>query len=713
MAGSDGRRGFATALLPALALVLAAPWPTHAADLGTQVLPGSSHAVVVVDLDADGANELVRIVSDRGTQHVVEAWAHDGETWAMLGEAPIPRLDETVVRQGRVRGADASALLVWHVEGRARVLVVTRLGEASANPAGDACCLSMFELIQRSGTIELEPRPADGGAAYYVQALDMDADGTDELILAAPFRPDESGVIEVLRWEGGAFGSVFREVDPEGLGQFWAAETDGIEGDDIIIGPSGTGEFRRVAWVDGSVRVEHTRIDLGQRFDGFISGVADGAIVLTLASELRIVRWPRGGGPQTTARLAGVIFPFAGIVESGSGTLLVIQDSALASIERARPVTVYDQDLSELGVLTVAPTPERLVALFNRDLSNNRGWQNYLFPYGGPMPGASPRTPEGFVWSGVLVQADGEGGFEARPISPMAGLWPIGRAGPENGWMAVTSGYLAAGSVATLYGAAPFPGSGRTSLVPFDDLLRADDAAASLELRGAVRVGEAADGVTPLLAGEDGFEVAITAPTGSWVTAWDGRTLNELTVEGDSLTVEFRAPPGGEQEKDQPIDAWLIVATPDGRTSVGEWDGTFVREPPQVAVAGRTDALSFSATLKGTVGRHATVTVDGRQVTVDSAGRFVASVEAWPWPRGVEVIARDLFGHEITNRVEVVGLYDYRTLPWAAIVAAATVIVGLVLFVRIPRRRRGGATDDGDGRLEELDPIDGARIPGP
>jgi hypothetical protein len=435
--------------------------------------------------------------------------------------------------------------------------------------------------------------------------------------------------------------------------------------------------------------------------------------VLTLASELRIVHWPRGGGPQTTARLAGVIFPFAGIVESGSGTLLIIQDSTIASIERARPVTVYDLDLRELGVLTVAPTPERLVALFNRGVVGSRGLERYLFPYGGPMPGASPGTPEGFVWSGVLVQADDGGGFEARPISPMAGLWPIGRVGPGNGWMAVNSGYVVTGSVATLYGDVPLPGSGRTSLVPFDDLLRVDDAAASLELRGAVAVGEAADGVTPLLAGEDGFEVAVTAPTGSWVTAWDGRSLNELTVEDDSLTVEFPAPPGGKQEEDQPIDAWLIVATPDGRASVAEWDGTFVREPPQLAVAGRTSDLSFSATLEGTVGRDATVTVDGRQVTVDPAGRFVASVEAWPWPRGVEVIARDLFGHEITNRVEVVGLYDYRTLPWAAIVAAATVIVGLVLFVRIPRRRRGGATDDGDGRLEELDPIDGSHIPGP
>ena len=54
------------------------------------------------------------------------------------------------------------------------------------------------------------------------------------------------------------------------------------------------------------------------------------------------------------------------------------------------------------------------------------------------------------------------------------------------------------------------------------------------------------------------------------------------------------------------------------------------------------------------------------------------------------------------------GGFDCRSLPWAAIVAVATISVGAVLFVRIPRRRAPLVLEGaGDGRLEELDPIDG------
>ncbi len=122
--------------------------------------------------------------------------------------------------------------------------------------------------------------------------------------------------------------------------------------------------------------------------------------------------------------------------------------------------------------------------------------------------------------------------------------------------------------------------------------------------------------------------------------------------------------------------------------------------------------LAFSATLEGTVGPHATVTVDGRPVSVDADGAFGMTVDAGPWPRSVIVSARDPLGNEVVERVEVVGLYDYRGLPWAAIVGVATVSAGAVLFLRIPRRRSRDLPELGDGRLEELDPIDGATLHG-
>ena len=125
-------------------------------------------------------------------------------------------------------------------------------------------------------------------------------------------------------------------------------------------------------------------------------------------------------------------------------------------------------------------------------------------------------------------------------------------------------------------------------------------------------------------------------------------------------------------------------------------------------MASRTNGLSFTATLEGAVGQHTEVLVDGRPVGVHWSGRFRTSVGAWPWPRSVEIVARDLVGNEAFDRVEVVGPFDYRGLPWAAILAAATLAAAVTLFVRIPRLRTVSTSDSGDGRLEELDPIDAA-----
>ena len=712
MAGANGTHGFATGLLLALALLVAAPpGVTHAADEPTtQILPGDAHAASVLDLDGDGVNELVRIVADEASGHVAEAWQAGAEGWTLLGAASIPRLDAAGVEQGVLRGIDTSATLLWHLDGRARVLVLARWGPRSIDAGEVECCFSMFELVWRSGAITLEPRTAEGGGADLVHAFDADADGTDELLLNGFFRPDSLGEVEVLRWDGDGFRSVFLEADAEGVGNVFVAECDGFEGDDIIIGPSASGALRRIAWVEGEFRAEDGPVELAGRDGPFVSGIAGGALVLTLPAQLQIVRWPRGETPITEARLPRGDWPYAGIVGTGPDTLLVVQD-AIVGPSSAPGATVYDLELRELGRITIPAATERLAAIFNDPATGNRGWQRYLYPYSGPLPGAGARIDAGFVWNGVLVQTGGDEGFEASSIAPMAGLWPIGLAGPGDGWMALNSGYLYPGGPAALFSGMLPPGYGRTSMVPIDDLLRADGSAATVELQGAVAVDEAAEGLTSLVADGDGFAVAVTAPAGTWVTAWDGQSLDELTVEGPPLVLEFAAPRRGKPDEDQPIEAWLIVATPDGRASLHQWDGTFVRQPPELNVTGRTDVGSLSATLEGTVGPHVSVAVDGVPVAVDAQGRFRTSVSVPIWPGGVEVVARDLVGNESVDRIEVVGLYDYRGLPWAAIVTVATVSVGAVLFVRTPRRRKV-ATDDGgdDGQLEEMEPIDGSEV---
>jgi hypothetical protein len=54
--------------------------------------------------------------------------------------------------------------------------------------------------------------------------------------------------------------------------------------------------------------------------------------------------------------------------------------------------------------------------------------------------------------------------------------------------------------------------------------------------------------------------------------------------------------------------------------------------------------------------------------------------------------------------VEVIGLVDYRGLPWVPIVGALTVLGAAVLFLRTPRHRPLAARPVlDDGRLEDVD----------
>jgi hypothetical protein len=712
MGGAGGSRWrLASALLLVLIAALSAPGPAHAAD-GTRaaVLPGDAHAALVADVDGDGANELVRILGDRDTGDVVEAWAHHGETWGPLGSVGIPQLTRSEGDERMVPGSDASGLLVWQADGRSRVLVLARWGVPADDPNGFPCCVSIYELIWRDGAIHLEPRALSEGMADYVQSIDVDGDGTDELVRVVSNFREQSGTIEVLRWDGEAFRSIFRE-EGDGLGGgAWPGDTDGVAGDDLVLGPSPTGDVRRIAWADGGLVVEEAHFDLGERAEGYISGVADGAFVFTLPSELRIIRWPRGGEPVTTARLSGAVYPYGGIVGSGPGSLLAVQEPFFGA--GYAPLTIHDLELNELGEVAPAPSVVRVGEAVDDQASSAQALERYLFPYSGPMPGATPGTPIGFVWAGHLVTAAPGGGYETEPIAPLAGFQPIGLAGPEDGWMALSGGYLGGGNVASLY-SGPFPpGFGGISLVPVDELLRPSGVAPTVELRNAVALGDPGDEVTELVAGPNGFEVVVGAPVGSWISAWDGWHVEEVTMAGASVALEITPRRGRDDDEDAPIEASLLVVTPDGHATLIEWAGTYIRQPPQLEVGGRTDALAFSATLTGSVGPNATVTVDGRPMAVTADGGFDATVDAAPWPRAVAVVARDPLGNEVVELVEVVGLYDYRGLPWAAIVGAATLTAGVVLFVRIPRRRSRDVPDVGDGRLEELDPIDGTTFDG-
>ena len=117
-----------------------------------------------------------------------------------------------------------------------------------------------------------------------------------------------------------------------------------------------------------------------------------------------------------------------------------------------------------------------------------------------------------------------------------------------------------------------------------------------------------------------------------------------------------------------------------------------------------TPFASPSVLVQGQSAPFATVTVAGTPVAVDERGHFSASVALPPWPTDVEVVATDAVGNVATIAVSGVGLLDYRTLPWMAILVAAVTLVGVGLYLWVPRARPEPRPAGDDAVLEEMDP---------
>ncbi|MGH2475041.1 MAG: hypothetical protein ACRDIL_07230, partial [Candidatus Limnocylindrales bacterium] len=435
--------------------------------------------------------------------------------------------------------------------------------------------------------------------------------------------------------------------------------------------------------------------------------IADGAIVLSLADAVSVVRWDRGRAPVAVGRLPSDTYPFVTIVGDGRDALVVVQDS-VAIVGGATPATtVYDAELRPLGEVGVSPATEGFWRLVGGELTTAWGdVERNLYPYSGPLFGGVLDGRAAYVSSGILIQPGGPEGYEARPIASLIGVQPIGVAGPADAWAIVGDGFYGAplGAAYLSWGGVPL-GWGRLAITPRERLLRPDDevTAASFELRNAVEI--ARDGATTLMADGDGFQATVTAAPGSVVIVADRSGLEDHEVGDEPLLVEILPRTNRQEELDEEFEVTLFVISPDGRGTTRHLTGTFVREPPEISVTAATDTMALAATLDGRASPGSLVTANGRAIATDDDGRFHASIDAPIWPSRVVVTARDPLGNESTQLIEVVGVIDYRGLPWTAILVVATLVVGGVLYIRTPRRRTAvpapGA--EGDGHLEELE----------
>jgi hypothetical protein len=150
--------------------------------------------------------------------------------------------------------------------------------------------------------------------------------------------------------------------------------------------------------------------------------------------------------------------------------------------------------------------------------------------------------------------------------------------------------------------------------------------------------------------------------------------------------------------------ATLLVMTPAGHARLASWDVRVMTEPPPVELTVSTPLGSSAVVIGGRTAPGATVRVAGRPAEVDAAGSFAAAVDLPPWPTEVIVEVSDAVGNAARHVVSGVGLFDYRGLPWAPIMAALVALAGVALLLRVPRSSPLPRPVDDDAALEELEP---------
>ena len=709
MAAPSLFRRLAVALLLALpavgSLSPAAGVEAIPAQQGGERFPEPTITAVVGDVDGDGVRELVRLgpLADDETHLGVEVISADGEARTTRhGMAPFRRLagveeqtegpaipDERGMVAARID--EPARLLVWNLRGRERVLVAS-IGTRD-NPR--ACCLTLGEVgLDGEGDTTVIQRAAIPKSASYILAVDLDADGTDELIVAEPPSATALGStpIYVLRWRGREFDRVegIAQIDPSAAVNeqlISLGDSDGRPGEEIGLlhdgGQAGAILARVSLGGDGTLHVEHGPI----QFAGPLLAVATSSggriLVGTQFGAISLLAWPAGSrrlDVELVSRARG--FP-AGVLGSGSATrVMLLANDALEQLnDRLNPVrtTHAAPAAAALGgddaFAHVGPVPGGL-----------DGAQAYVFR-GGLLVELQPRTPT-------------DGWVEERPIATMAATTPIGTFGADSLLTALAEGALDAtregGQLIAPSG--PRPGVALAAALTSTVLSsEADDGRLEPSLTGAVVAERGPAG--PLLLTRDGFTAQIAAPPGSRILVIEDGVSRDPAIVPRAGILDVVLPPRQSQ-----YTLKLVAITPSGHGYVAGWTVRVRNEPPPLETSMASGSFGFSTPIHGRTDPGVSVTVDGQAASVAADGSFAVDVGVGFIPREVEIRAVDALGNVATQRVSIVGPFDYRQLPWIPIVAALTVVAGAILYLRVPRPTPALPRQAGDDAvLEEIE----------
>jgi hypothetical protein len=659
-----------------IVLILLATAPPVAVRAADDIvwLPGRSLAAIGLDLDGDPGNELLRLVPDDGNAINAEAWDVIDGRWQPIGDsAPVraeaeePAADQTIVAQ----------LMTWRRDGRDRALVVTALTSVPTGPT-ENCCFAIAEVALRPEGLVIDPLPLAGyDSASIIQPLDIEADGTDELLITTfSFSDQFSSRVDLVRWQGSRLAGAELSTDVPGyVGTI--GDTDGVAGDEVLVWSDGGDGFSRLSWHDGAVVEEPWP---GEEL-AYPYGSLDGDLLLQAEGELRRVRWPRDAAPTTVASSVIGAFGTPLIATSGTDTVILVAGA--------------DFGLQEATTIVLGPNLERLGEVEIRNsrplwaLAGEYAGDGSLFPFLGPFP---MRRGETEVWlGGSVVAAGGPDGYRVREASPFVGIVPLGVVGPDDGWTIAGSALQHAppGYPAFLGGIGEAsPVAATLRLLPRDHGARAASAAEDIEIaiRNAIEV-EAGDGTRELLAGPSGFTIEVTAPFGTAVAVIHDGDSDVMHLPADGTLPVAIAPDRGSLERDEAFSRTVVVVSPDGRFEMERWTGRFVAGDLEASASAQTVPFEWAATISGDTMAGAVIVAPGASATADADGRFRLRVDAPIWPQDVTISIEDPFGRTLDMELAVVGFVDSRGWPWMALVGLVVVAAGVALYVRVPRMR--------------------------
>jgi hypothetical protein len=664
---------------------------------GAIVLPDDEPTLQAVagDLDGDGARELVRLVGSGGGPLWIEAWGAGADGWALAA----PRAVAVPAQGGQAELAYAGRpvrLLVRRVNGRDRVTLVRQPDFSEPEDPRD-CCLLLDDLVPSGNAIELVRVAEPASVADTVHAIDLDGDGTDELLATYSLEPLNVATTpvegRVFRWTDGRFASPTVTELEVGAGStaFVLGDSDGVPGEEAgYISNAANNHLFRISLRSGDELVSEDSGIVATGALGVPLGILRrGLAVLNPSMGVGVMAWPRGRSPfgQLFTRPIENARLIVVVVAAGEPRLLV---------HRTDPGALHALSLPRLE-----PLPDGPIEPSQASEALARGG---LEPYVGPLPGGGLNGEPAAIVAGHMLPGPRRG--LVSPTGALPGATPVGLIGPDRGWLALHQG---------AFGPVPIdPAGGR--LDPPDLQSGAIVTIAPVALAGAseadggaydpvttgVAVGDGVTGVS-----RDGLVAEVRAPPGSRVYLPDPGLSGSLAVRVvDDGARDVIVKPPADATANMLVDVTVVIVTPAGHAYAKAWSLLLLEEPPTLSARTETAFGSSSARLTGRTAPHADVEVEGAAVAVDADGRFTTAVDLPPWPSEVTVTARDPLGQETTLVVSGVGLFDYRGLPWVPIVLLLVGAAALALILRVPKARVEPRPAGDDAGLEELDPAE-------